>query len=214
MDLPFSVEQFMELFKSYNQSVFPLQFFFYILAFTIVFLSVKRIKGADRIINVILSFFWLWMGIVYHLLFFSTINTAAYVFGGLFIVQGLLFLYFGVIKQKLAYRLTNNAFGVAGAAIVIFALFIYPLLGYLLGHVYPYLPTFGVPCPTTIFTFGVLLWSYDRVPKLILLIPFLWSLLGFSAATMLGIQEDIALLITGFTCTGILLMRNKRLQTS
>ena len=207
MDLTFSVEQFLKLFKSYNRSVFPLQFLFYILALTIVFLSLKKIKGADRIINSILTFFWLWMGIVYHLLFFSTINKTAYLFGSFFIVQGILFFYFGVIKQKLTYKLVNNVPGIAGAAIVIFALIGYPLLGYLFGHIYPYSPTFGVPCPTTIFTFGVLLWSNNRVPKVILLIPFLWSLLGFSAATTLGIREDMALIVAGFISTGILLRR-------
>lgn len=89
---------------------------------------------------------------------------------------------------------------------MIIALFGYPLLGYLFGHIYPYLRTFGVPCPTTIFTFGVLICSENKVPKVILLVPFVWSLLGFSAAAKLGIQEDTALLVTGFISTVILLM--------
>jgi hypothetical protein len=212
MNLPFTVEQFLQLFKSYNQSVFPLQFFFYLLALAIVFLSVKKSAGADRIINSILAFFWLWMGIVYHLLFFTTINKAAYLFGSFFIVQGMLFFYFGVIKQKLTYRLTQDKSGVAGAIIVTFALIVYPLLGYLFGHVYPVSPTFGVPCPTTIFTFGVLLWSGRKVPKIILIIPFLWSLIGFSAATTLGIREDTALLVASFITIGVLLFRKQGLQ--
>ncbi|WP_414541485.1 DUF6064 family protein [Nostoc sp. CCY0012] len=28
----------------------------------------------------------------------------------------------------------------------------YPLIGYALGRIFPTSPTFGVPCPTTIFT--------------------------------------------------------------
>ena len=81
MDLPFTVEQFLQVFRNYNQSIFPLQIFFYLLAVTIIFCSVKRIAGADKIVNSILTFLWLWMGIVYHLLFFTTINKAAYLFG-------------------------------------------------------------------------------------------------------------------------------------
>jgi hypothetical protein len=212
MDLPFTVEQFLQVFKNYNQSIFPLQIFFYILAVTIIFCSIKRIAGADKIVNSILTFLWLRMGIVYHLLFFTTINNAAYLFGSFFIVQGMLLFYYGVIKGKLTYRFKQDTVGITGVILVTFALLVYPLLGYLFGHVYPEAPTFGVPCPTTIFTFGVLLWSDRKIPKLLLVIPFLWSLLGLSAATILGVREDMALLVASFTTTGILLFRKHKVM--
>jgi hypothetical protein len=210
MNLPFTVEQFLQVFKNYNQSIFPLQIFFYLLAVTIIFCSIKRIAGADKIVNSILTFLWLWMGIVYHLLFFTTINNAAYLFGSFFIVQGMLLFYYGVIKGKLTYRFKQDTVGITGVILVTFALLVYPLLGYLFGHVYPEAPTFGVPCPTTIFTFGVLLWSDRKVPKLLLVIPFFWSLIGLSAATILGVREDMALLVASFTTTGILLFRKHK----
>jgi hypothetical protein len=212
MDLPFTVEQFLQVFRNYNQSIFPLQIFFYLLAVTIIFCSVKRIARADKIVNSILTFLWLWMGIVYHILFFTTINKAAYLFGSFFIVQGMLFFYYGVIKGKLTYRFKQDTVGITGVILVTFALLVYPLLGYLFGHVYPEAPTFGVPCPTTIFTFGVLLWSDRKIPKLLLVIPFLWSLLGLSAATILGVREDMALLVASFTTTGILLFRKHKVM--
>jgi Family of unknown function (DUF6064) len=210
MDLPFTVEQFLQVFKNYNQSIFPLQIFFYILAVTIIFCSIKRIAGADKIVNSILTFLWLWMGIVYHLLFFTTINKAAYQFGSFFIVQGMLFFYYGVIKGKLTYSFKQDTIGITGVILVTFALLVYPLLGFLFGHVYPAAPTFGVPCPTTIFTFGILLWCDRKMPKLLLVIPFLWSLIGLSAATILGVREDMALLVASFTTTGILLFRKHK----
>jgi hypothetical protein len=212
MNLPFTVEQFLQVFRNYNQSIFPLQIFFYLLAVTIILSSVKRIAGANKIVNSILTFFWLWMGIVYHLLFFTTINKAAYLFGSFFIVQGMLFFYYGVIKGRLTYRFNQDTVGITGAILVTFALLVYPLLGYLFGHFYPAAPTFGVPCPTTIFTFGVLLWSDRKIPKLLLVIPFLWSLLGLSAATILGVREDMALLVASFTTTGILLFRKHKVM--
>lgn len=189
-----------------------MQILFYLLALTIVFLSIKKIRGADKIINSILAFLWLWMGIVYHLLFFSTINKAAFLFGGFFIVQAILFFYYGVIRQKLRYHFTKNTIGMLGILVIIFALAVYPLLGYLYGHVYPSAPTFGVPCPTTILTFGVLLLSEGKFAKIVLIIPFLWSLLGFSAATNLGIKEDMALLVAGFLATSILLVRRQNIK--
>jgi hypothetical protein len=209
MRLPFTVEQFLQIFKDYNESIFPLQIFFYLMAVAILFVAIKRIEGAGKIINSVLAFFWAWMGIVYHLMFFTTINKAAYVFGGFFILEAVLFFYLGVIKRKLTYRFKPDKSGVIGSTLIIFALIIYPLLGYLFGHVYPVAPTFGVPCPTTIFTFGILLWSDNKIPKIILVVPFLWSILGFSAATNLGIREDIGLLIAGVVAAASLLLKTK-----
>ena len=84
MELPFTPEQFIALFKNYNQSVYPMQIVFYLLGTTVIILSEKKTINADRIINIILSFSWLWMGIVYHLMYFTQINKAAYLFGGIF----------------------------------------------------------------------------------------------------------------------------------
>ena len=74
---------------------------------------------------------------------------------------------------------------------------IYPLIGQYSGHAYPYAPTFGLPCPTTIFTLGVLLLLPYRLPWYIAIIPILWSVIGFSAAFMLGVVEDTALILAG-----------------
>jgi hypothetical protein len=214
MKLPFTIEQFLQLFRNYNTAIFPLQILFYLLALAVVVLSIKKIRSADKIINVILAFFWLWMGVVYHLVFFATINKAAYLFGGLFIIQSVLFFYYGVINEKLKYHFTRNAMGVTGLILVIFALVVYPLLGYVYGHVYPAAPTFGLPCPVTIFSFGVLLWSERKFPKIVLVIPFLWSLLGFSAATTLGIKEDTGLIVAGILATAILMLRKQGVAVS
>lgn len=40
-------------------------------------------------------------------------------------------------------------YGMTGSLLMLYAMMIYPALGYFLGHVYPKAPTFGVPCPTT-----------------------------------------------------------------
>jgi hypothetical protein len=210
MKLPFTADQFLEVFRYYNQSIFPLQILFYFLAIAAIFLSIKKIAFADRLINAILSFFWIWMGLIYHFKFFSSINKAAWLFGSLFVLQGSLFLYFGVIKQKLTYRFRPDGSGFIGATFVAFALVPYPLLGYLFGHVYPASPTFGLPCPTTIFSFGMLLWCRGKCPWTIVIIPFIWSLIGFSAAIRLGMREDTALPIAGITTILILWFQKQK----
>ncbi len=209
MKMPFTTEQFLDVFKNYNTAIWPTQLVFYIFAIATIFLCLKKNQYSDRIISFVLSFLWLWMGIVYHLLFFTAINKAAFVFGGVFILEGLLFFYFGVIKQKISFGFQTWVSGITGAALLSYALVVYPILGYLQGHIYPSAPTFGLPCPTTIYTFGLLLWTTRKNPLAIVIIPILWAAVGFSAALSLGIKEDIGLLVSVVVFLLIILFRFK-----
>lgn len=210
MKLPFTPEQFFEIFAQYNLAVWPIQVVFYALAIAALVLAFRETKYSNRIISAILTFLWLWIGLVYHIGYFSTINGAAYVFGGLFIIQAGLFLITGTLKQKLWFRFHPNSYAIIGALFILYGLVIYPVLGYSFGHRYPYTPTFGLPCPTTIFTFGLLLWTDKKIPKYLLIIPVLWSILGLSAALQLGVWEDVMLLITGVTTPIMIYYRDMR----
>lgn len=205
MKLPFTLEEFLRVFEEYNLSVWPTQLLFYALAIVSIISIFKWKTQSDRIVYSILAFFWFWMGIVYHLIYFSRINKAAYVFGAVFIAQGIVFLYFGFIKKRTQFKFNPDFSGIIGIVMILYALIIYPVLGYALGHVFPRTPTFGAPCPTTIFTFGILLFSINRISWYMLIIPFLWSLIGFSAAISLSVKEDFGLVIAGVTTTIILL---------
>jgi Family of unknown function (DUF6064) len=69
---------------------------------------------------------------------------------------------------------------------------------------------FGVaPCPTVIYTFGMLLWTSERVPGRLLIILTLWALIGSSAVFLLGIREDICLLIAAAIAMPFLLLRGR-----
>jgi Family of unknown function (DUF6064) len=82
------------------------------------------------------------------------------------------------------------------------------LLGYALGQTFPGSPTFGTPCPTTIFTFGLLLWADKKVPLSLLIIPVLWSIVGTLAALNFGIKEDFGLLVAGTIGTTFIIWYN------
>jgi hypothetical protein len=208
--LPFTIDQFLEVFEQYNQAIWPMHILVYILGIGAILCAVKKTRYADQIISVALAFFWAWMGIVYHLMYFSTINRVAISFGILFIIQAILWLVFGVVRPKLSFRVEINAYSITGIALIVYAMLIYPIIGTLLGHGYPRSPNFGVaPCPTTIFTFGLLLWTNTKVPKLVLAIPLLWSVIGFGAALSLGIREDVGLLVAGMLSVGLLFWRDR-----
>jgi hypothetical protein len=92
---------------------------------------------------------------------------------------------------------------------------IYPLLGLAFGHSYPRIPLFGVaPCPTTIFTFGILLWATKSVSAYLLIIPFLWSLVGMSAALNLRVPQDYGLVVAGVLGTTLILIQNRKIKKS
>lgn len=212
MKPPFTSEEFFEVFKNYNQSVFPMQILFYFLGFVMIYFIIKPNPKSDSIISLLLAFFWLWMGIVYHIIFFTTINKLAYLFGGLFIIQGILFLIFGVFQNEFSFHFKKDIYGITGMILMLFSLIIYPILGYCFGDTYPSSPTFGLPCPTTIFTFAVLLLNQKKCPIAILIIPFIWSVIGFMAAFQFGILEDTGLLVASLATVSLLIYRNRKLH--
>ena len=194
MTFPFTIDQFFAIFAGYNVAIWPAQVVAYLLAGAVLILSFRQTRFGGRIVSAILALFWIWIGAVYHVAYFSAINPAALLFGAFFVVQGLLFLLVGAIQGRLAFRYSNRPMPVIGAILIVYAMVVYPLLGPAFGHTYPSMPTFGLtPCPTTIFTFGLLLLATAPVPGYLLIIPFLWSVIGTSAAVQLGVPQDYGL---------------------
>lgn len=194
MSLPFTVEQFFAVFAAYNTAIWPAPVVAYVLALAALALSWRPGPARGRIVAAILGVFWIWMGAAYHILYFSPINPAAFGFGALFLVQGLLFLYTGAVRGRLAFGFRPTLAPIAGALLILYAMVGYPLLNAWLDHRYPASPVFGVaPCPTTIFTFGLLLWSTAGVPRHLLIIPVLWAIVGTFAAVQLDVAADYGL---------------------
>lgn len=207
--LPFSEEQFLRVFADYNRAVWPAQVVLYAAAFLTLFIGFKRKPYAGRVVAATLALLWLRMGVAYHLAFFTSINRAAYLFGAFFILQGLLFLAWGIHKSPARFRLRADSYGVAAAALLAYSLVVYPALGYLLGRAYPASPTFGLPCPTTICTFGLLLCVEGRVPLRLVPIPLAWSVVGTTAAYALGVTEDYGLIAAGLGGALLIVLRNR-----
>jgi hypothetical protein len=211
MNLPFTTEQFLNIFRQYNESIFPMQLVFYLLGAIALYFLFSRRASSGRIISAILGFTWLWMGLVYHIMNFSRINSAAFLFGAFFIVEGLLILYFGVFRSNLVFAFQKDYKSVLGIIFFAYAIIIYSLIGFSAGHSYPYSPMFGVaPCPSTIFTFGFLVQQRGKQNFSVLLIPLVWSVLGFTAAFQLGVIEDIGLIVSGLTTFVVFLFSLKR----
>ena len=194
MQLPFTSAQFIEVFRRYNEGVWPAQFLLFAAGIVAVTLAFRVGPGAQRGFSVILALLWVWMGAVYHIGFFSAINPAARIFGIIFIAQGALIGWLGIWKRQLTFDVSGSGRLVSGSALLVYALVVYPMLGFVVGHRFPDAPTFGLPCPTTIFTIGLLLWARPPASRALLVIPMLWTLVGTLAALELGVYEDFGLL--------------------
>jgi len=212
--LPFTAEAFFSHFESYNRAVWPAQIVAYLLGAAALVLAFRPVAGSSRAIAAILAAAWLWMGIVYHWMHFATINVAAPAFAVFFVVEGLLFAW-SAARGRIAFRFRPDLFGWTGLGLALFAMVLYPLLGWLAGHGWPRAPMLGVaPCPTTIFTIGLLLMVERRTPLHLAAIPVLWSLVGGTASWLLDVPEDIALPIAGIGGLALVLWKNRRARAS
>jgi Family of unknown function (DUF6064) len=181
--LPFTRDAFVRMFAAYNQAIWPLQIVGYALGIMAVALAIRQVRWSDRAISAILAAQWLWIGGVFFLgyqrvLDASPVSTIA-TLG--FLIEGVLWMWFGVARRDLTFMAWSSPRGIAGAVLIAYAALAYPILSYLDGHVFPAIPGFGlgtVPCPTTIFTFGLLLWTSRRVPRWLLVVPTVWALMG------------------------------------
>lgn len=202
---PFSAEQFFQVFARYNTAVWPAQIILVMLAVLSLFLAFRSEPWAGKAIVSILAALWAWMAVAYHWAFFSEINPAARVFGAFFLLEAAVLLWVGLGNDALRFEPRRDLVGVTGAVLVTYALVIYPLIGIALGHRYPAQPTFGLPCPTTIFTMGLLVWAKPRVPWAPLVIPLVWSVIGMTAVFYFGVFEDAMLPVATFSAAVLIL---------
>jgi hypothetical protein len=205
LQLPFDARQFFEVFALYNTAVWPAQVLLWLTALATAVLPLWRRPAAGRIIAFFLGGVWLWMGVVYQLMFFRAINPAATAFGVAFLLVGGLFVIYG-LEGQLRFRGPRGAPAAVGALSIAYALILYPVVGYVLGHRYPVSPTIGLPCPTVILTLGLLALTEPPRPQAVFVIPMLWSILGVAAAVEFGMWEDVALPVAAALVLGFVLL--------
>lgn len=72
--LPFTRDAFIAVFVDYNEAVWPLQVLAYLIGVSIAALLFRPALASGRLIAAGLAAMWLWTGIVYHGIYFSTIQ--------------------------------------------------------------------------------------------------------------------------------------------
>ncbi len=193
--MPFTETQFLAVFTSYNEALWPAAALLWVLtAMTLGLLAARQARG--RLIGGLLAVHWLWSGAVYHLVYFRTINPAARLFGAAFLLEGLLFLWLGPIRGRLEFHWGRGPRPIVSMTLACYAL-AYPALVRLAGFDWPAMPAFAVPCPTTLLTIGLLFAMPPGAHRTLFVIPILWCVVAGSAALLFRVLPDYMLFAAG-----------------
>ena len=199
MSLPFTPEQFLGVFADYNEALWPVALAFWLAGLGVLTATWRKPTVHGGVLTYLLAGLWAWNAVTYHMWFFTRINPAAWLFGAVFALQAVLFLWTGV-RSRIDYFSGEGLMARVGSGLAIYA-FTYPFLTVAFGHRYPAAPTFGVPCPTVILTVGLLLTVRGGVPLILTIVPISWGFIGGSAAVLLNVPTDYVLLGAGALLT-------------
>ncbi|KNZ31352.1 MAG: hypothetical protein AD742_17440 [Methylibium sp. NZG] len=163
----------------------------------------------------VLALAWGWVGWAFHVQRYATINWAAVWFGVAFGVQGLLLLgaawrAFGGLATGAdvgSGRSASPSTAGLGAALLLFALVVQPLIGMALGRPWQQAELFGIaPDPTASATLGLLLMLHSARPFgsgswLLWPVPLLWC--AVAGATAWAMDARDAWLMPGLALTAL-----------
>lgn len=208
--MPPDTETFLAVFADYNRAIWPAQIAGYLLGAAALVLAARGTKAAARAIFGILGLFWVVNGLGYHAGFFARVNPAAWAFAVLFAAQGGLLLWHAARGPDPGFALRPGWRRAVGLALIVYAMAVYPVLGAALGHSWPRAPVFSTaPCPTTIFTLGMLLLA-ERPPGRLFALPLVWAAIGGSAVFLFGMTEDLGLVVAAAAAVPVLVRPTRR----
>jgi hypothetical protein len=195
LQLPFSRDAFLDVFGAYNTLLWPVAAALWI-ATLVAFVACLRGRPRNVWTFGLLAFQWAWAGIFYHAALFTWINPAAWGFALVFVIEAGLLTWFGVVRRTLHVWSREATLSTQlGNGLIAYGLS-YPLLSLIGPNTYPFAPTFGVPCPTTLVTIGFLLLVHPVLLS-VTIVPLVWTAIGGSAAFVLGMPVDLALVAAG-----------------
>lgn len=209
--LPFTAEVFFSLLGSYGGAIWPAQLVAAVLGLAALVLAVRPTRWSGRAVAAILVLAWIWVGAVFHLRHFATVNFSAPAIGAAFLLEAALIAWTGLLRGRLEISLAHDAAGWTGLGLAFFALFGYPALGWALGRTGAGAMLVGIgPCATAIFTLGLLLLARSRPALHLAVIPVLWALAAGLAAWFLGIPEILLLPPLAIVALALMLWKNRR----
>ncbi len=192
--LLFSAHTYYRLFELYNRALWPAPLMTPALGIVMLACLLRGGARQTRLAATMLAVAWLWVAWAFHLERYASINWAANYFAAGFAIEALLLIWIGLVRGEWRDMPARDAIHVAGLGVFLFALFIHPLIGLLLGRPWSQTQVFGLaPDPTVVATLGLLLLTSNRARWALFIIPLTWC--AISGATLWAMAAQDALLM-------------------
>ena len=193
--LLFSPRTYYRLFELYNAALWPAHLLAAVAGLVILACMLREGRGW-RAACALLGACWLWVGWVFLLDRYATINWAAAWFAGLFVVQAALLVLAGATGGNPGFESRLRRAGAIG--LFVFALLIQPLIGPLMGRPWAQAEVFGMaPDPTALGTLGVALLQSTGRRWLLLAVPLLWCAIAGATLWTMGAGDAVVLPAAG-----------------
>jgi hypothetical protein len=205
--LLFSPRTYYRLFELYNLAIWPAQFLALTLGLAVLALLVRPSPKTGQRIAAILALAWFFVAWAYFNARYASINWIAPYFAAAFLIEALLLAWAGIIRRSFSLSLVDHA-GKIGLCLFLFALFIQPMIGPLLGRPITQSEVVGLmPDPTAIATLGLLLIVTSRYVISLLIIPLAWCIISAATLWTMGSPEAWVMLAAPLICMIALLWR-------
>lgn len=209
-----NAEEWWKILENYNVSIFPAQIFLHIIAIIVtVIFFIKPEKEANIILKVYLTASFAWIGIIFFLILGTGLEANS-LSAFLFILVA---VFFGIdiFRNRIEFMIPEMRREKILMVIFLLMAFLYPLIGYLIGHTYPRMIFLGTfPCSTTAFALTFLAFSVPKIDLKPYILLLIWAIPFpiFIQIPKFGVYEDSIMLAAGILAVVFLIRYRKQLS--
>ena len=188
--LMFSPRTYYRMIELYHREIWPAQIAAIALVVALVVMLRRDDAWRTRAVAAILAAAWLWVGVMFHIRRYSSINWAANYFGALFVVQAALVTWIGVVRGQPIVRGAREASSRRAWWLVLAAVTAPPLLSRIAGRSLGQLDAFALtPDATAVGTIAALALAPVGARRALLLVPLAWCVIGGATLWAMGSAE-------------------------
>jgi hypothetical protein len=208
--LLFSPRTYYRMFELYHEAIWPAQLLVLAMAVAVVALLWRDDERGGVVIAAMLATSWLWVGVMFHLRSYASINWAARYFAVLFVAEAVLLLWLGVVRRRLTFHRPGSAGRWSAAAPFAVAAVLAPLAGRAAGRTWAQVELPGLtPDATAVATLALLL-ATPRAPGVLLVAPLAWCVIGGATLWALESREAWVLFGAGMIGVGAIALAGRR----